>query len=197
MLSRSFIQRWNICRLCELHRNAREHVFGHGLPHAHVVFIGEAPGRQEDILGKPFIGRAGKLLKRTLLEASGLEYYPPESWESVFVRLPYFAYITNIVACAPWTDETRQTWREPNAVEAEKCSPRLEAIITDHKPKTIIYIGKVAKKFHKAPKGIPTLQIEHPSSILRLNVPIESSVTYAQTVMRLREHLESVLGVKT
>lgn len=201
-LSNSFIHDWKSCKRCVLADNARKHVIGIGEQPADVVFIGEAPGRQEDILGRPFVGRAGSLLKKILRLVSNPDLSPkdietPASWNDVFNTIHYSAYITNIVACAPWKDSTRDTWREPNKEEADACSPRLKTIVEECNPKTIIYIGQVSKRFFKAPKGIPTLTIVHPSSILRMGVPPESTVVYHQTIHRIREHLAIALTRKT
>lgn len=199
MLSRSFLQDWRSCKRCPLADNARRHVIGIGSTPAEVIMIGEAPGPKEDILGRPFIGRAGRLLKRMLMLISNPDLSPeeldvPVSWSDVFATLHFSAYITNIVACAPWMDSTRSQWREPNKDEAEACSPRLKTIIEECKPKTIIYIGQVSKRFFKAPSSISTLTIIHPSSILRMGVPPASTVAYHQTIHRLREHLSKEIG---
>lgn len=177
MLSKSFIEEWQKCQKCPLCKLRRSVVIGTGEIPASVLFIGEAPGRQEDILGRPFVGPAGKLLKEQLNQ----------------IEIDFSFYITNVVACAPWVDENRKEWRAPSKSEAESCSPRLAGIIKAVNPKTIIYIGQVAKKFCAAPSSIPTLTITHPAAILRRPVPPENTTTYWQTIYRLREHLQDVL----
>lgn len=202
MITQSFLSDWRTCKRCPLSDHARRHVIGLGSLPADVVFIGEAPGPDEDVRGRPFVGRAGRLLKRILLLVSNPHLSPEElnvpiSWEDVFLAIHYSAYITNIVACTPWTDSTRSIWREPNAAEAAACSPRLREIVSEACPKTIIYIGQVSKRFYKAPSSIPTLTITHPSAILRLGVPPASTVAYHQVIHRVREHLTITLNRKS
>lgn len=194
MIPRSFIQRWNVCRNCPLHKNARSHVFGYGLSPADVLFVGDSPGRIDDILGRPFAGDDGRLLRKMLTAVFDLNEIELESWESLIQRLPIRIYLTNIVACASWSDDSRTSQREPTKTEADACSSRLNAIIEDAKPKTIIYLGAVAKRFHKLTKksGIASLQITHPKSIVYMNVPAASTVPYAKAIIQMREHLQEM-----
>jgi uracil-DNA glycosylase len=78
------------CRNCDLWRNATQTVFGEGSPHAPIMLVGEQPGDQEDLQGKPFVGPAGKLLQATLKEA-GVD--------------PKQVYLTNVVKHFKWSRE--------------------------------------------------------------------------------------------
>jgi uracil-DNA glycosylase len=114
------------CTRCKLHKQGRKQiVFGVGNPKADLMFIGEAPGADEDIQGEPFVGRAGQLLTN-MIKAMGL------SREEV--------YIANIIKCRPPGNRT------PERDECETCSPFLMRQIEVVKPKAIVALGAVAAK---------------------------------------------------
>ena len=114
------------CRKCGLAKNRRNTVPGEGSLTASVLFLGEAPGRMEDLKGRPFVGAAGRLLNR-LLEEIGLRR------EDVF--------ITNVVKCRPPNN------RDPKEDEIEACRPFTEAIIRLVSPRVIVTLGNHAGKF--------------------------------------------------
>ncbi len=114
------------CTRCPLHKQGRKQiVFGVGDPNAELMFIGEAPGADEDQQGEPFIGRAGQLLNN-MIKAMGLRR------EDV--------YIANIIKCRPPGNRT------PERDECETCSPFLMRQIAVVKPKAIVALGAVAAK---------------------------------------------------
>jgi uracil-DNA glycosylase len=114
------------CTRCVLHRQGRKQiVFGVGNPQADLMFIGEAPGADEDQQGEPFVGRAGQLLNN-MIKAMGLER------EQV--------YIANIIKCRPPNNRT------PERDECETCSPFLMRQVAIIKPKVIVALGAVAAK---------------------------------------------------
>jgi len=114
------------CTRCPLHRQGRKQiVFGVGNPHAELMFIGEAPGADEDQQGEPFVGRAGQLLNN-MIKAMGIQR------EDV--------YIANIIKCRPPGNRT------PERDECETCSPFLMRQIASIKPKVIVALGAVAAK---------------------------------------------------
>jgi DNA polymerase len=108
------------CTRCKLSKGRTKIVFGTGNPNAELMFVGEGPGRDEDLSGEPFVGRAGKLLT-DMIKAMGLQR------EDV--------YIANIVKCRP--PENRQPERD----EVEACSPFLMRQIDVIKPKVICTLG--------------------------------------------------------
>jgi uracil-DNA glycosylase len=109
-----------------LHTQGRKQiVFGVGNPRADLMFIGEAPGADEDLQGEPFVGRAGQLLNN-MIKAMGL------GREDV--------YIANIIKCRPPGNRT------PEREECETCSPFLMRQIAAIKPKVIVALGAVAAK---------------------------------------------------
>jgi DNA polymerase len=114
------------CTRCRLHKQGRKQiVFGVGNPRADLMFIGEAPGADEDTQGEPFVGRAGQLLTN-MIKAMGL------SREDV--------YIANIIKCRPPNNRT------PERDECETCSPFLMRQIEVVAPKAIVALGAVAAK---------------------------------------------------
>jgi uracil-DNA glycosylase family 4 len=114
------------CTRCKLHKQGRKQiVFGVGNPKAELMFIGEAPGADEDQQGEPFVGRAGQLLNN-MIKAMGLRR------EDV--------YIANIIKCRPPGNRT------PERDECETCSPFLMRQIAVIKPKAIVALGAIAAK---------------------------------------------------
>jgi DNA polymerase len=114
------------CTRCRLHKQGRKQiVFGVGNPRAELMFIGEAPGADEDEQGEPFVGRAGQLLNN-MIKAMGIRR------EDV--------YIANIIKCRPPGNRT------PERDECETCSPFLMRQIATIKPKAIVALGAVAAK---------------------------------------------------
>jgi uracil-DNA glycosylase len=114
------------CTRCRLAKQGRKQiVFGVGNPRAELMFIGEAPGADEDQQGEPFVGRAGQLLNN-MIKAMGLQR------EDI--------YIANIIKCRPPGNRT------PERDECETCSPFLMRQIATIKPKAIVALGAVAAK---------------------------------------------------
>jgi DNA polymerase len=111
------------CTRCKLHPTRKSIVFGVGNPDADLVFVGEAPGADEDRLGEPFVGRAGELLTK-MIGAMGF------GREDVF--------IANILKCRPPGN------RNPEPDEIEKCEPFLRAQLEAIRPRVIVALGKFA-----------------------------------------------------
>jgi len=112
------------CSRCKLHTlGRRQVVFGVGNPNADLMFVGEAPGADEDIQGEPFVGRAGQLLTK-IIEAINMRR------EDV--------YIANVIKCRPPQN------RNPEPDEVEQCEPFLFKQIETIKPKVIVALGKFA-----------------------------------------------------
>ena len=114
------------CTRCKLHELGRQQiVFGVGDPKARLMFVGEAPGRDEDAQGVPFVGRAGKLLTK-IIESIGLDR------EQV--------YIANVIKCRPPKN------RNPEHDEVEKCEPFLFTQIDSVRPLVIVALGSFAAR---------------------------------------------------
>jgi uracil-DNA glycosylase family protein len=156
------------CKACPLWESGTQTVFGEGSAHADVVFVGEQPGDQEDLQGKPFVGPAGKLLDEALDEA-GIDRSQ--------------VYVTNVVKHFKWKPQgKRRIHQKPNWREIAACRPWLDAEVAVLKPRVLVCLGATAAQAllgHDfrvsrqrgelvesalAPKAIATV---HPSSILR------------------------------
>ena len=112
------------CTRCKLHGlGRRQIVFGVGNPNADLMFVGEAPGADEDIQGEPFVGRAGQLLTK-IIESIGLTRAD--------------VYIANVIKCRPPSN------RNPEPDEVAQCEPFLFRQIDSIKPKVIVALGKFA-----------------------------------------------------
>ncbi len=111
------------CQKCKLSKCRTNIVFGTGAPNARLVFVGEGPGRDEDLSGEPFVGRAGQLLTKMIV-AMGL------SREEV--------YICNVVKCRPPEN------RDPEPDEIEACEPFLKQQLATIKPEIIVGLGRYA-----------------------------------------------------
>ncbi|MBC8312940.1 MAG: uracil-DNA glycosylase [Candidatus Cloacimonetes bacterium] len=122
-LLKKLFEEFQNCQKCKLSKTRNNFVIGEGNSDAEIMFVGEGPGMQEDIQGKPFVGSAGKLLTK-MLKAINLER------ESV--------YITNVVKCRPPQN------RNPEADEISTCIPILYKQIEIIQPKIICALGKVA-----------------------------------------------------
>ena len=156
------------CKACPLWKSGTQTVFGEGSPKSDVMFVGEQPGDQEDVVGKPFVGPAGRLLDQAL-EQAGIDRSA--------------AYVTNVVKHFKWKAQgKRRIHQRPNWSETTTCFPWLEAELAVVKPRVLVCLGATAaqallgRQFrvtrHRgepieselAPVVIATV---HPSSILR------------------------------
>lgn len=148
------------CTKCELSKSRRKFVFGAGNPNAKLMFIGEAPGKDEDLQGIPFVGRAGQLLT-LMLKAIGIER------EEVF--------IANVLKCRPPNN------RDPLPAEIEQCEPHLLKQIELISPELIVALGRYSgtlllkekmslgemrKSIHKY-NQVPLIVTYHPAALLR------------------------------
>jgi DNA polymerase len=148
------------CRRCPLCEKRHRIVFGTGNPRAGLVFVGEAPGREEDQQGEPFVGEAGRLLDRILF-AMGLERQD--------------VYICNVIKCRPPGN------RDPLPEEVASCEPFLKRQLAAIRPRFIVTLGRFAAQTllnDQAPisrlrghwrsyEGIPLMPTFHPAFLLR------------------------------
>src|SRR5881628_3268576 len=118
------------CKACDLWERGTQTVFGEGARQAKIVFVGEQPGNEEDLTGKPFVGPAGRLLNHALNEA-GINRAQ--------------TYVTNVVKHFKWEPRgKRRIHKKPNGREIAACRPWLEAEINLVKPKVIVCLGATA-----------------------------------------------------
>jgi uracil-DNA glycosylase family protein len=156
------------CRACPLWKTGSQTVFGDGARWAQVVFIGEQPGNEEDLAGKPFVGPAGKLLDQALIEV-GIDRAA--------------VYVTNTVKHFKWEPKgKRRIHKKPNGREIAACRPWLDAELSVLKPKVLVCLGATAAQallgkdfrvsqqrgtFVNSPLAERVIATVHPSSILR------------------------------
>lgn len=153
-------QKVSICRACSLCETRTQTVFGVGNKHATWMFIGEAPGRDEDLQGEPFVGRAGQLLNE-MIRAIGLKR------EQV--------YIANMLKCRPPNN------RDPQAGEVSACHAFLQQQIALIQPKIILAVGRIAAQnllnttqplaklrgHQHSLENRPLVVVHHPAYLLR------------------------------
>ncbi|RDI55502.1 DNA polymerase [Nocardia mexicana] len=155
------------CRGCDLYRHATQIVFGAGPGDARVVMIGEQPGDREDVVGHPFVGPAGRLLNRALVEA-GIDRS--------------MVYLTNAVKHFKFEERgKRRIHQQPGRTEIVACRPWLEAELSVVRPELVVCLGAVAAQTVFGPSFRVTRQrgevialedyravaTVHPSAILR------------------------------
>ncbi len=148
------------CRRCRLRESCSQVVFGEGPPDARLMLIGEGPGQDEDIQGRPFVGKAGQLLDK-ILEAAGIQRSQ--------------VYIGNVVKCRPPGN------RLPNPDEVKECRKYLERQIKLIRPSIIVCLGSMASQTVIDPnakitrirgrwlirQGIKIMPTYHPAALLR------------------------------
>jgi DNA polymerase len=156
------------CKACDLWKLGTQTVFGAGSRRAKVLLIGEQPGNEEDLTGKPFVGPAGRLLD-SALEEVGIDRAK--------------IYVTNVVKHFKWEPRgKRRIHKKPNAQEISACRPWLEAEIALVKPEIVVALGATAAqallgaqfrvtkergKFIESTLAPYVMATVHPSSILR------------------------------
>jgi DNA polymerase len=169
------------CTKCELHGSRTQTVFGVGNRNADLLIIGEAPGRDEDLQGEPFVGRAGQLLN-AMLAAIGMQRQQ--------------VYIANILKCRPPNN------RDPGPEEAAACNPWLQQQIELIQPAVILALGRVAahnllntdqslasmRSRQHDYAGIPLIVSYHPAYLLRK--PVEKRKSW-QDLKRVKTMINS------
>jgi uracil-DNA glycosylase family protein len=183
------------CRACDLWERATQTVFGEGKKEAGIMLVGEQPGNDEDLAGRPFVGPAGKLLERALAEV-GIDRAD--------------AYVTNVVKHFSW--EPRGKWRihkKPNAREIAACRPWLEREIALVRPRVVVCLGATAAQallgaqfrvsrdrgeFVPSPLAPYVLATVHPSSILRAADEADRHAAFQQFVADLRVAAGALIG---
>lgn len=177
------------CRACPLWHDATQTVFGEGPCTARAILVGEQPGDDEDLQGRPFVGPAGRLLDRALSEA-GIDRKQ--------------TYVTNVVKHFKWEPRgKRRIHAKPNAHEIRACRPWLEAEIEAIHPRILVCLGATAaqsilgREFRVTQRrgevvpsllGTPAVATVHPSSILRAPDP----ATRERELIQFIEDLRSV-----
>jgi uracil-DNA glycosylase family protein len=181
------------CTACHLYKHATQTVFGEGAKGAKLMLLGEQPGDQEDLAGKPFIGPAGKILDRAL-EDAGIDRGE--------------VYVTNTVKHFKWEPRgKRRIHKKPNSREIAACRPWLEAELRVVRPGLLVCLGATAAqsifgptfrvtrdrgkilKSELAPRVLATV---HPSSLLRQPDEASREREYKLFVADLRAAVEAL-----
>ena len=176
---------------CDLKKGSRNLVFSSGDPDAEVMIIGEAPGREEDIQGVPFVGRAGRLLDK-MLRQIGLT----RNKDQLSDKLIQTAYICNVI---PWRPPHN---RDPNPDEIEMMLPFLKRHISLIQPKIIVAMGNISCKALIGQTGItklrgnwldfdkiPLMPMCHPAYLLRNNAAKKDAWS---DLLKIKEKLEGI-----
>jgi len=182
-----------VCRGCDLYKCGTQTVFGEGPADASVVLVGEQPGDQEDVQGRPFVGPAGQMLNRALDEA-GVDRSK--------------LYVTNAVKHFKWEARgKRRIHSKPSAREVQACRPWLEAELSAIKPQALVCLGATAAqalfgrefrltqnrgKILKSAWASWSLATMHPSAILRIPEEAARQEAYQELVddlKRVKHHL--------
>ena len=177
------------CTACDLYKRGTQTVFGEGAPGVRVMFVGEQPGHEEDLAGRPFVGPAGRLLDRALADA-GIDRSA--------------VYVTNVVKHFKWEPRgKRRIHAKPSAGEIAACRPWLEAELALLEPEVIVCLGATAAqallgrqfrvstqrgRWVKSPLARWVMATVHPSAILRA----PDDATRAAETRRFVEDLRTV-----
>src|SRR5215210_6100781 len=178
------------CRACDLWKLGTQTVFGEGSPKAKLMLVGEQPGDQEDLAGRPFVGPACRLLDKALEEA-GIDRK--------------VTYVTNVVKHFKWQPRgKRRIHQKPNAAEIAACRPWLDAELALVKPTALVCLGATAaqallgRQFRVSKdRGVPVesglapvvMATVHPSSILRSENREQELALFVEDLRRVAEAL--------
>ncbi len=176
------------CHGCELYKHATRAVFGEGRPRASIVLIGEQPGDEEDRHGHPFVGPAGRMLDRALVEV-GIDRST--------------VYVTNAVKHFKFEERgKRRIHKKPNGTELKACRPWLEAEMAVIKPSVLVCLGATAAqtvfgpawrvtkergRFVEHPWAPHATSTIHPSAILRAPTEEQRHAEYAAFLADLKK----------
>ncbi|HET8575883.1 MAG TPA: UdgX family uracil-DNA binding protein [Methylomirabilota bacterium] len=177
------------CTACDLYKRATQTVFGEGNPRARIMLVGEQPGHEEDLVGRPFVGPAGRLLDKALAEA-GVDRRR--------------TYVTNVVKHFKWKSTEggkRRIHERPGRGEVEACRPWFERELALVQPAVLVCLGATATaailgsavtvgaargRVMRSPEGIEIVVTVHPSAILRIPDHAERAAEMRRFVADLR-----------
>ena len=168
-----FVRNWSTCTACPLHATRSRVVLARGSVPAQVLFVGEAPGRSEDVVGLPFVGPAGRLMDHIIARS-----VPPGVAHA----------LCNLVCCIPLGEDGQKT-AEPDDEAVRACAPRLREFVGLCRPSLIVCVGALARdwldrqnhhnvwredygrlgrdrKLHFG-ADVPRIDVTHPAAILR------------------------------
>ena len=183
------------CQGCELYKRGTQTVFGAGPRNAEIMFVGEQPGDQEDLQGRPFVGPAGQMLD-TAMEQAGIDRGQ--------------VYVTNAVKHFKWAPRgKRRLQAKPNAREMSACRPWLEAELAALKPKILVCLGATAAQsllgsgfritkqrgqVIRSDWGVPIIATYHPSALLRAPDEVARAEMHKLFLTDLKKIAELIRG---
>ena len=166
------VENWSGCTRCALSSSRKRVVLARGKLPCDVLFVGEAPGDSEDVLGKPFVGPAGHLLDYMIERAIG----------GRDLRIAF----TNVIGCIPKEAGTKAN--EPPKWAIQECAPRLAEFVAIACPRLTFNVGRISEKH--GPKGVGLV---HPAAILRGD-PVGQEIVIQRTIVTIRDSVEEVFG---
>ena len=181
----AYKQQWKDCKKCSLHKTRLRIVHCRGKLPCDIFFLGEAPGDSENLLGRPFVGPAGKLLDRIIAKAVG----------SLDLRMAF----GNLLGCIPFDDEGKKVKHLANHKAAmkwvEACRPRLHDLLRIANPDLLVYVGKMAAahSWMGETKDRRVISIVHPSAILQTDI-MQRGLLIQRTIVDLEEAIQENFG---
>jgi uracil-DNA glycosylase family 4 len=183
------VQKWKEGCGADICERAKQVCFARGSIPCDVLFIGEAPGLSEDVMGQPFVGPAGHLIDRIIRRSfAGLE------------PSPVYA-LTNLVGCVPKRDQetAKKKYGQPSSEDIQACAPRLQEFVDMCRPSLIVCVGAMARDWLargyknpvKIPRTVPMIDIVHPAHILKMNIAMRG-FTEQKCVITIREAIEEI-----
>lgn len=172
-------KKWANCDKCELCETRNRTVLARGSLPCDILFIGEAPGAGENVLGRPFVGPAGKLLDQLIRDAELTQ------WKLAF---------TNLIACIPLDIHSHRKIQEPHKDHIKACSERLIEFVQLAKPKALVMVGKLSEQWvPKLVEELPQIRatLIHPAAILRADIS-QQPLAIQQSIITLGELNESL-----
>ena len=178
---KSHVARWSACRACELcdQRSTVVHLRGR-LP-CEILYVGEAPDVSEDVIGRPFVGLAGKLLDEIVAAA--------------YEGVDHASAFCNLVGCFPKLAKKEGT-NEPSDAAIKACRPRLAEIVKMARPDLIVCVGRLSSKWvtkferDLGVASVPRVDVTHPAAILRQTDTVVRDHQVQTAVVRIRTAIE-------
>lgn len=188
-----FKERWQNCTACPLAGCRNKIVLAKGKIPCDVLFIGEAPGPSEDVIGQPFVGPAGKLLDQMINEAAQTIHGVME-WKYAF---------TNLVCCIPKEEKGGSKFGEPPKEAIVACRKRLMEFINLCQPQLIVMVGKLAGKYLPSQHDLGGCEwlggelllfaeLVHPAAILRADISTKG-LLYQRNVAELEANFSNMI----
>lgn len=183
------VGKWKNCRRCLLCKTRKNVVIARGKLPCDVLFVGEAPGSSEDVIGQPFVGPAGHLLDKVIDQSwrQAASIVQDGDEDRFYDETRYC--LTNLVACIPKDVGEKG---EPPEESIRACSPRLQEFIEDVAcPRLVVCVGRLSWEWCPRVAGVQYVQIVHPAAILRADVS-QRGLMIQRSVVTLADALTEI-----